>query len=326
MEVITQAVTDCSQTLRRLLDFSRREATKAKAPVDLSELMTSSIEIARPKWQSDSTSRTGTIRVNVDTPEPVYTLGDSAELREVVLNLIFNAVDAMPQGGSIEICARAEGSSARFSVADTGMGMPAEVIARIFEPFYSTKGERGTGLGLSASHGIVENHGGEILVSSEPGKGTRFEIVLPRHEPATREAPVPVTPRTAAEAARVLVVEDEEPVRTLLKDAFNAQGHSVTEAATGAEALKLLDEKKFDLLVCDLGLPELSGLHVARWVKEFRPELPVIIATGYSEMIATEDYEKARIDEVTDVLDRANRLLSNQSENPPEKAAAPVAE
>ena len=333
LEVITQAVTDCSQTLRRLLDFSRREATKAKAPVDLSELVTSSIEIARPKWQSDSTSRTGTIRVNVDTPEPVYTLGDSAELREVVLNLIFNAVDAMPQGGSIEICARAEGSSARFSVADTGMGMPAEVIARIFEPFYSTKGERGTGLGLSASHGIVENHGGEILVSSEPGKGTRFEIVLPRHEPATREASVPVTPRTAAEAARVLVVEDEEPVRTLLKDAFNAQGHSVTEAATGAEALKLLDEKKFDLLVCDLGLPELSGLHVARWVKEFRPELPVIIATGYSEMIATEDYEKARIDEVirkpfavTDVLDRANRLLSNQSENPPEKAAAPVAE
>ena len=331
LEVITQAVTDCSQTLRRLLDFSRREATKPKAPVDLSELVTSSIEIARPKWQSESTSRTGTIKVNVDTPEPVYTLGDSAELREVVLNLIFNAVDAMPQGGSIEICTRAEGSSARFSVADTGTGMPAEVIARIFEPFYSTKGERGTGLGLSASHGIVENHGGEILVSSEPGKGTRFEIALPRHEPATRAASVALTPRTAAEAARVLVVEDEEPVRTLLKDAFSAQGHSVIEAATGAEALKLLDEKKFDLLVCDLGLPELSGLHVARWVKEFRPELPVIIATGYSEMIATEDYDKARIDEVIrkpfavmDVLDRAHRLLSNQSESAAENVVIPV--
>src|SRR5436309_8036084 len=331
LEVITQAVTDCSQTLRRLLDFSRRETTKAKASVELSELVTSSIEIARPKWQSDSTSRTGTIKVNVDTPAPVYTLGDSSELREVVLNLIFNAVDAMPQGGSIEICTRAEGSSARFSVADTGTGMPAEVIARIFEPFYSTKGERGTGLGLSASHGIVENHGGEILVSSEPGKGTRFEIVLPRHEPVARATSVAVNPRSTAEAARVLVVEDEEPVRTLLKDAFSAEGHSVTEAVTGAEALKLLDEKNFDLLVCDLGLPELSGLHVARWVKEFRPELPVIIASGYSEMIATEDYDKARIDEVirkpfavTDVLERAHRLLSNQSESAAENVVIPV--
>src|SRR5207249_2842347 len=210
--------------------------------------------------------------------------------------------------------------SARFSVADTGTGMPAEVIARVFEPFYSTKGERGTGLGLSASHGIVENHGGEILVTSEPGNGTRFEIVLPRHEPAARATSVPVNPRSTAEAARVLVVEDEEPVRTLLKDAFTAEGHSVTEAVTGADALKLLDEKKFDLLVCDLGLPELSGLHVARWVKEFRPDLPVIIATGFSEMIADEDYQKARIDQVipkpyalADVLAKANALLAKQA-------------
>src|SRR5207244_4647340 len=141
-------------TLRGLLRLSPGEAAQHTAPVDLSELVTSSIEIARPKWQSESTSRTGTIKGNVDTPEPVYTLGDSAELREVVLNLIFNAVDAMPQGGSIEICTRAEGSSARFSVADTGTGMPAEVIARIFEPFYSTKGETETGFGLYASECI----------------------------------------------------------------------------------------------------------------------------------------------------------------------------
>ena len=173
---------------------------------------------------------------------------------------------------------------------------------------------------------------GDINVTSEPGKGTRFEIVLPRHEPVARATSVAVNPRSTAEAARVLVVEDEEPVRMLLKDAFSAEGHSVTEAVTGAEALKLLDEKNFDLLVCDLGLPELSGLHVARWVKEFRPELPVIIATGYSEMIATEDYDKARIDEVirkpfavTDVLDRAHRLLNHQSESAPENVAMPVA-
>src|SRR5204863_4660400 len=121
-------------------------------------------------------------------------------------------------------------------------------------------------------------------------------------------------------SARVLVVEDEEKVRVLLNDAFRTGGHEVTEATTGAEALKRLDAKEFDLMVCDLGLPELSGLHVARWVKEFRPNMPVIIATGFAEMIAQEDYNKARIDEViskpyavADVLMRANMILAREA-------------
>ena len=320
LEVITQAVSDCSQTLRRLLDFSRRNSSRHAAPVDLSELVSSSIEIARPKWQSESAIRTGTIEVLIDAPGPVLALGDSSELREVVLNLIFNAVDAMPHGGTIEAGTRIEGATARFWVADNGAGMTPEVIKRIFEPFYSTKGERGTGLGLSASHGIIESHSGDMNVTSEPGKGTRFEIILPLHEATVPVVAAPEAPTVSTKPARVLVVEDEEKVRVLLNDAFRTEGHEVTEATTGAEALKRLDAGEFDLMVCDLGLPELSGLHVARWVKEFRPELPVIIATGYAEMIATEDYEKARIDEVirkpyavADVLARANSILAAHS-------------
>ena len=321
LEVITQAVGDCSQTLRRLLDFSRRESTRHAMPVDLSELISSSVEIAQPKWQAESANRTGTIQVRIEAPAPVFTMGDSAELREVVLNLIFNAVDAMPHGGTIEAGTRSEGKTARFWIADPGAGMPAEVMARIFEPFYTTKGERGTGLGLSASHGIIENHGGDINVTSEAGKGTRFEVILPLHEAAAPVVAVPLTQTNGTKSARVLVVEDEEKVRVLLNEAFCAEGHDVIEAATGAEALKHLDNREFDLMVCDLGLPELSGLHVARWVKEFRPELPVIIATGYSEMITEEDYKRARIDEVirkpyalADVLQRAHVILAAQSE------------
>jgi nitrogen-specific signal transduction histidine kinase/ActR/RegA family two-component response regulator len=320
LEVITQAVGDCSQTLRRLLDFSRRESTRHPMPLDLSDLISSSVEIARPKWQSTSAERTGTIEVRINAPEPALTLGDSSELREVVLNLIFNAVDAMPQGGTIEAGTRVEGKTARFWIADTGGGMPPEVIARIFEPFYTTKGERGTGLGLSASHGIIENHSGDINVISEPGKGTRFEVILPLHEATSPVTSIPVTHTSSARSARVLVVEDEENVRVLLNEAFRAEGHDVTEATTGAEALKQLDNREFDLMVCDLGLPELSGLHVARWVKEFRPNLPVIIATGYAEMIAEEDYQRARIDDVirkpyslADVLNRSNTLLAAQA-------------
>jgi PAS domain S-box-containing protein len=319
LEVITQAVGDCSQTLRRLLDFSRRDATRHPMPLDLSELITSSVEIARPKWQAASAERTGAIEIRIDAAKPAFALGDSAELREVVLNLIFNAVDAMPQGGTIDAGTRVKGKTARFWIADTGSGMPAEVIARIFEPFYTTKGERGTGLGLSASHGIIEKHSGDINVVSEPGKGTRFEVILPLYEAPTSAAAIPVAQPGAAKSARVLVVEDEENIRGLLNEAFRAEGHDVTEASTGAEALKHLDRSKFDLMVCDLGLPELSGLHVARWVKEFRPDLPVIIATGYAEMIAEEDYQNARIDDVIRkpyalpyVLSRANALLAAQ--------------
>jgi two-component system cell cycle sensor histidine kinase/response regulator CckA len=321
LEVITQAVSDCSQTLRRLLDFSRRDSTRHSVPVDLSELITSSFEIARPKWQSESTSRTGPIAVRTDVPRPVPVMGDSAELREVVLNLIFNAVDAMASGGTIEAGTRIEGQTGRFWIADTGPGMGPAVIARIFEPFYTTKGERGTGLGLSASHGIIENHGGDINVTSEPGKGTRFEVILPLHEVAVAVVVAATSaPAIDGRSARMLVVEDEENVRTLLRDAFRAEGHEVVEASTGSEAITHLDKGKFDLMICDLGLPELSGLHVARWVKEFKPELPVIIATGYAEMIAEEDYHKARIDDVirkpyavSDVIARANLVLAAQS-------------
>ncbi len=177
LQVITNAVEDGTKTLRRILEFARRDSVSEFAPVELGYLVTSSIDIARPKWQSKS--RKGQIEVNVEGNSPVYVMGEQAELREVVLNLIFNAVDAMPEGGTMEIGARAEIESGCFWVADTGCGMPAQVASRIFEPFFTTKGKLGSGLGLSASHGIITRHKGEILVVSEPGEGTRFEVRLP---------------------------------------------------------------------------------------------------------------------------------------------------
>ena len=180
LDVIVNAVADGSQTLRRILEFARRDAgEKEFAPVDLAELVATTVEIARPRWQSKSATRRGSISVHVENQGPVRVLGEKAELCEVVLNLLFNAVDAMPDGGTIESGTRAELDAACFWVADTGSGIPPDVVARIFEPFYTTKGELGTGLGLSASHGIITRHNGHIMVVSEPGEGTRFEVRLP---------------------------------------------------------------------------------------------------------------------------------------------------
>jgi PAS domain S-box-containing protein len=177
LQVITNAVEDGTKTLRRILEFARRDSVSDFAPVELGYLVSSSIDIARPKWQSKS--RQTTIEVKIEGSGPVYVMGEQAELREVVLNLIFNAVDAMSDGGIMEIGVRAEIESGCFWVADTGCGMPAETVSRIFEPFFTTKGKLGSGLGLSASHGIITRHKGEIVVVSEPGEGTRFEVRLP---------------------------------------------------------------------------------------------------------------------------------------------------
>ena len=184
LAVITNAVEDGSKTLRRILEFARRDSASEFVPVELSYLVTSSIDIARPKWQSKSAK--GKIEVKVVGNGPVYVLGEQAELREVVLNLIFNAVDAMPEGGTMEMGVRAEIESGCFWVADTGCGMPPETASRIFEPFFTTKRNLGSGLGLSASHGIITRHKGEILVVSEPGEGTRFEVRLPLCEQTDR--------------------------------------------------------------------------------------------------------------------------------------------
>ena len=175
LEVITNAVEDGTKTLRRILEFARRDSGNEFAAVELGYLISSSVDIARPKWQSKARR----IEVRVEESPSVYVLGEQAELREVVLNLIFNAVDAMPEGGVMEIGARAEIDTGCFWVADTGCGMTTETASRIFEPFFTTKGKLGSGLGLSASHGIITRHKGEIVVVSEPGEGTRFEVRLP---------------------------------------------------------------------------------------------------------------------------------------------------
>ncbi|HEY6804017.1 MAG TPA: ATP-binding protein [Pyrinomonadaceae bacterium] len=177
LQVINEAVEDGGKTLRRILEFARRDSGQGFGPIELDDLIRSSIEIARPKWQRKAGQ--SPIEVKIECNGPVYVKGDQAELREVVLNLIFNAVDAMPEGGLMEVGMRGEIDSGCFWVADSGCGMPPETVARIFEPFFTTKGSKGTGLGLSASHGIISRHGGEIFAVSEPGEGTRFEVRLP---------------------------------------------------------------------------------------------------------------------------------------------------
>lgn len=182
LEAITRAVSDGSQTLRRIMNFARRDQTDEFRKVNLQDVLSTSVEIARPKWQKSAAG--AGVTVNIENNGPVYALGDPAELSEVLINFIFNAVDALPDGGTIELGAVSEFDAACFWVVDSGVGMPPEIVKRIFEPFYTTKGEQGTGLGLSASQGIIARHGGRCTVLSAPGDGTRIEVRLPLYPSA----------------------------------------------------------------------------------------------------------------------------------------------
>jgi len=238
--------------------------------------------------------------------------GNPHQLREVLVNLVHNAVDAMPNGGRLTLATRVtvvgDVTSCEVRVKDTGTGMPQQIIHRIFDPYFTTKGERGTGLGLSVSNSIVRRHGGAIEVLSEdagPQQGTCFVLTFPRYEAAVKAiVAAPTSPGHGR--ARVLVVDDEENIREILAEILMSGEHEVVTAADGAEALHCLRENgSFDLVFTDLGLPGMNGYEVASAVKKIRPHLPVGLVTGWG---ATLDPEKARAHGVDLVISKPFRF------------------
>jgi CheY-like chemotaxis protein len=267
-------------------------------PVDLAEVVTEVLKITRPRWK-DELQRQGRVidtRVCLTDLPPI--LGYAPEIREVLTNLILNAVDAMPAGGTLSLTGRVVEatefpgqpslpgvdvpSDVELLVTDTGIGMSDEIRQRAFDPFFTTKGVRGTGLGLSLVYGIMERHGGRIDVRSAPNQGT---TVVLRFRGATKGEPAAAGAHVveASSPRRMLVVDDDAMVRQTIASLLRASGHAVTEAEGGAAAIALLDSDAFDLVLTDLGMPEVTGWDVARAVRARRPGLPIVLLTGWGE-------------------------------------------
>jgi signal transduction histidine kinase len=176
---IEQAARDGAETVERILEFARTQPHRPFEPVDLNAIVQDSIEMSRPRWENQARVYGTVIDVETDLAAIPPVLGDRVRLREVLTNILLNAVDALPDGGLIQVATRHEGENVVLSVRDNGVGMPEEVQTRIFDPFYSTKGTLGTGLGLSVAYGIVTQHGGAITVDSRPGAGSTFTLCFP---------------------------------------------------------------------------------------------------------------------------------------------------
>jgi signal transduction histidine kinase/ActR/RegA family two-component response regulator/HAMP domain-containing protein len=294
LEVIQRATFDAADVVRRVLGFTAVQPVAEQAAVDLNEIVREVVELTRPRWRDEAQMHAIALDVALELGEIPRVAGEAPALREVIMNLLFNAIDAMRESGSIRIATWAADHWAYCSVTDTGLGMSDEVRRRAFEPFFTTKGPQGTGLGLSVAHAIVQRHGGELSLRANDGRGTVVTIRLPQAVAAVARVPME-TP--AGPPLRVLVIDDETAVRDALADTLADDGHTVIQAASGKEGLaRLAEGVRVDVVVTDLGMPDMTGWDVARAVRTQRPGLVIGLVTGWAVALEMSDDERRAVD------------------------------
>ncbi len=288
LRLMRTAAKDATVVVGRLREFYRqRDETEIFEPVDLSEALTEAISMTQPRWRDEALAQGRHVTVEQEfKPVPMIAC-NGGEIREVVTNLIFNAVDALPQGGKIVVRAYSQEQSAVFEVQDDGIGMTEEVRVRCLEPFVTTKGERGTGLGLAMVYGIVQRHHGQIEIESQLGEGSLVRVRLPFYRGAE------ITP--AAEGSsktrklRILLVDDEQVVRDVISLFLRHEEHDVEVTPTAIDALRLVREQMFDLVITDHAMPGMTGSNFVATLRSAGFEVPILMLTGFGELMATSE-------------------------------------
>ncbi|GIV14769.1 MAG: hypothetical protein KatS3mg022_0204 [Armatimonadota bacterium] len=283
-EIIAQLAHDASAIVQRMQGFYKLQPTTRRERVRLQSLLEDVVESTRPVWHDVAGRRGAEIQVNLVVEADPVVEANRSELLEVFTNLIINACDAMPHGGTITLSLREQDGRAVIDVADTGVGMTPEVREHCFDAFFTTKGEEGSGLGLSVSYQIIARHSGQITVWSEVGRGTVFTVQLPVAKEGgmvPQESPQPLPSNTL----RILTVDDDEAVRIAIQHLLEADGHRVTAAPDADSALAKFQQEHYDLVILDLGMPHLDGLSLARQIKQKAPSVPVILLTGWGDQL-----------------------------------------
>jgi len=302
LELIVQSARDGARTVKRIQDFARQRQDRDFETVAVDRLLSDVSEITRPRWKDEAEAAGAQIDFAVSNRSGAHVLGDASELRDVLVNMIFNAVDAMPGGGRLALAAVQRDERVVVTVADTGCGMGTEVRSRVFDPFFTTKGVGGIGLGLSVSYGVIRRHGGTIRVESEVGRGSTFTVSLPLAGCAApssdeeAEAWAPGVTHRGRGTARILVVDDEQHVRELLCEILEGEGAEVTTAGNGAEALARFEPGRFDAVLTDLGMPGMNGWELLRRVSERDRQVPLAVITGWGDLVSTHEEKAARVE------------------------------
>jgi signal transduction histidine kinase/ActR/RegA family two-component response regulator len=307
LETIQRAIEDVTHTVQRMREFYRRRESPADfAPVELNALCREVVELTRPRWATEAQEGGAAIELREEfAPQPVWVKGVGVEIRDALVNLVFNAVDAMPAGGVLTVrtyCPKPDCEFACIEVVDTGLGMDEATRARCLEPFFTTKGERGTGMGLAMVYGMVRRHAGQIEIDSETGRGSRLRLLLPASD-TEAEAARALPPPTTAQRLRLLVVDDDPLLIQSLRDSLELEGHEVTVADGGQSGIDAFVAARAkgeppDAVITDLGMPHVDGRAVAAAIKALESRTAVILLTGWGARLATENDMPAGVDRV----------------------------
>jgi len=301
-----------ARTVKRIQDFTRIRTDKKFTPVDLNQVVTNSIEIIKPVWKDESEAKGIKIEFRFHPGEISLVDGIDSELTEVVVNVLSNALDAMPDGGVIEVSSRdvMDGGSpvVELTVTDTGVGMSSEVLQKVFDPFFSTKGPKGIGLGMSVAYGVVTRHHGRIELLSELGKGTTCAIRFPVSKQAEMSG---LAGRTSPreKRARILVIDDEDVIREFMQEMLVSSDFDADVASTGSEGIGLFEKNSYNLVFSDLGLPGMSGWDVAKTLKQRNPDVPIILLSGWGIQLDDVRVKQSGVDLVLSKPCQMNEIL-----------------
>jgi signal transduction histidine kinase/CheY-like chemotaxis protein len=323
LEIIIKTAEDGAKTVKRIQDFARQRRDHNFELVSIDQILMDASEITRPRWKNCAEASNIHITLQLHIESNAMVMGDDSELREVLVNMVFNAIDAMPEGGTLSLTARIAADSVIIKVVDTGVGMYPEVRSKIFDPFFTTKGTAGLGLGLAVSFGIIRRHGGNIEVESQYGKGTEFRITLPVAKMGEKSVKQVEQVETVAAAVtlaappvqsmerprtRLLVVDDEDFVRELLGEILEGEHCDVYLAESGGEALSMFRDMEFDAVFTDVGMPGMSGWELAREIKQVNASIPIAVITGWGEAVGSHEQKAAGVDWVVPKPFTADRI------------------
>jgi len=284
LTTIERAALDGGETVKRIMRYSKGTGQEIAA-LDINKLIEEIIASTRYRWRDEPEREGKRINVETDLTALPKCEGNPGELRQFFTNLVTNACDAMPDGGRLVISTRSTPTTITVTFKDTGHGMPPEVQERIFDSFFTTKTGDRLGLGLAMGKQAVHRHGGRITVDSTVGEGTIFTVTLPRPDQpieASEEADT-MPPATHTQGARVLVVDDERVLCEVLCESITALGHQVTGSCSGQQAFRMLNTQHFDVVITDLGMPDIPGSKVAQAAKQLSPAPRVILLTGWDD-------------------------------------------
>ncbi len=307
LEVVQRAIDDAARTISRMSEFYRkRDRELCLAPVDANTLVRQVLELTEARWRDMPQSRGEMVEVQSElAASSPSILGVESELREGLTNLVFNAIDALPAGGGTvtlrtKRVGAESGPAVAIEVQDDGVGMDEATRQRCLEPFFTTKGERGSGLGLAMVYGMVQRHGGDLAIESAPGKGALVRLTLPLATATGPQASVQGELRPRARL-RILVIDDDPILLRSLREVLEGDGHIVTAASNGIAGLDafnaaLAQDNSFDAVITDLGMPGMDGRRVAASIKQNAAAIPVILLTGWGERLRAEEDIPEHID------------------------------